>query len=61
MQVADPARLEPSVKVGEDDQARADGSSTGSTYQQYTHAGTSLCLDTVGGAGSQLMELRRNQ
>jgi len=28
----------------------------GVSYQQYTHAGTSLCLDTVGSAGSQLMQ-----
>jgi hypothetical protein len=28
----------------------------GVSYQQYRHLGTSLCLDTVGGAGSQLMQ-----
>ncbi|MGY1495175.1 RICIN domain-containing protein [Streptomyces sp. QTS52] len=26
------------------------------TYQKFEHAGTGLCLDTVGGAGSQLMQ-----
>lgn len=25
-------------------------------YQRFEHAGTGLCLDTVGGAGSQLMQ-----
>jgi len=28
----------------------------GVTYHQYTHAGTNLCLDTVSGPGSQLMQ-----
>jgi hypothetical protein len=28
----------------------------GIAYQVFTHAGTSLCLDTVGSAGSQLMQ-----
>jgi hypothetical protein len=28
----------------------------GVTYQQFRHAGTQLCLDTVGAAGSQLMQ-----
>jgi hypothetical protein len=28
----------------------------GVTYQQFTHAGTGLCLDTVGSAGSKLMQ-----
>ncbi|KUM89748.1 hypothetical protein AQI88_39505 [Streptomyces cellostaticus] len=28
----------------------------GIVYQQFTHSGTSLCLDTVSGPGSQLMQ-----
>jgi hypothetical protein len=29
---------------------------SGLLYQHFTHSGTALCLDTVGGAGSQLMQ-----